>query len=91
MEPLNFDILRTKDLRVVLASLFVGLLGTLLAFTWPRRRTGGANLPPGPAPGWLVGNRNQVPKGGKPWRWFRDLNLEYGEFESVASSIRNVG
>jgi hypothetical protein len=25
----------------------------------------------------LVGNRNQIPVE-KPWRWFRDLNLEYG-------------
>lgn len=78
MASLNLELLRSHDLhspQVILASLLVGLVG-VLAWIWPRK---GANLPPGPAPGFFVGNSNQVPKEGKPWRWFRDLNLEYGE------------
>lgn len=36
------------------------------------------NLPPGPKPDFLVGNRNQVPSI-KPWRWFKKLNDQYGD------------
>lgn len=36
------------------------------------------NLPPGPKPDFLVGNRNQVPSV-KPWRWFKKLNDQYGD------------
>ncbi|KAL8292083.1 hypothetical protein RQP46_001549 [Phenoliferia psychrophenolica] len=62
-----------RDPQVILASFCVGLVSLLLAI-WPRKA---ANLPPGPTPTFFVGNRNQVP-GEKPWRWFRDLNLQYG-------------
>lgn len=32
-----------------------------------------------------VGNRNQAPKS-KPWRWFRDLNQQYGACQSLTLS-----
>ncbi|GAA5836682.1 hypothetical protein JCM11251_002697 [Rhodosporidiobolus azoricus] len=60
--------------QVLLGTLAFGL-ASLLVFLWPRKA---ANLPPGPAPGFFVGNRNQAPAT-KPWRWFRDLNQKYGD------------
>ncbi|GAA6032480.1 hypothetical protein JCM8097_004781 [Rhodosporidiobolus ruineniae] len=60
--------------QVLLGTVLFGL-ATFLAFFWPRKA---ANLPPGPAPGFFVGNRNQAPPT-KPWRWFRKLNEQYGD------------
>ncbi|BGP32800.1 hypothetical protein JCM10296v2_004584 [Rhodotorula toruloides] len=60
--------------QVLLGTVLFGL-ASILVLLWPRKA---ANLPPGPKPGFLVGNRNQAPKS-KPWRWFRDLNQQYGD------------
>ncbi|GAA5975296.1 hypothetical protein JCM11641_005927 [Rhodosporidiobolus odoratus] len=60
--------------QVLLGTVCFGL-ASLLVFLWPRK---GKNLPPGPAPGFFVGNRNQAPAA-KPWVWFRDLNRKYGD------------
>lgn len=56
------------------ASLVVGLVSILIA-GWPRKAK---DLPPGPAPGFFVGHRNQAPAS-KPWTWFQELNEQYGE------------
>ncbi|BGP40833.1 hypothetical protein JCM10450v2_004836 [Rhodotorula kratochvilovae] len=60
--------------QVLLGTLLFGL-ASVLVLVWPRK---GANLPPGPKPGFFVGNRNQAPPT-KPWRWFRKLNETYGD------------
>lgn len=85
MASLNTELFRAPSLSVtsapspsLLLSLVLGLALALLTWCWPRKA---GNLPPGPKPGFFVGNREQVPKEGKPWRWFRDLNLQYGECE----------
>lgn len=86
MASLNLELLRPSSSFALLPSpsvfisLLVGLLCAALALAWPRKA---ANLPPGPAPALFVGNREQVPKGGKPWKWFRDLNLQYGELQNA--------
>ncbi|KAJ7888809.1 cytochrome P450 [Mycena leptocephala] len=51
---------------------FVATVGALFVLR-PKKAK---DLPPGPG-NWLVGNRNQVPPQ-KPWRWFKDLNDQYG-------------
>ncbi|GJN91185.1 hypothetical protein Rhopal_004203-T1 [Rhodotorula paludigena] len=60
--------------EVLLGTLLFGL-ASVLVLIWPRKA---ANLPPGPKPGFFVGNRNQAPAA-KPWRWFKDLNDQYGD------------
>lgn len=56
------------------ATLAVGLVSILIA-GWPRKAK---DLPPGPAPGFFVGHRNQGPPS-KPWVWFQELNEQYGQ------------
>ncbi|GAA6009287.1 hypothetical protein JCM10207_004336 [Rhodosporidiobolus poonsookiae] len=69
--PMPFEVTTPQ---AVFGAFVVGL-ASLLIFLWPRKAS---NLPPGPAPGFFVGNRNQAPPS-KPWRWFRDLNQKYGD------------
>lgn len=90
MASLNTELFRPPSLSAtsapspsLLLSVVLGLALALLTWCWPRKA---GNLPPGPKPGFFVGNREQVPKGGKPWRWFRDLNLQYGECEERVRS-----
>ncbi|KAH8918097.1 cytochrome P450 [Atractiella rhizophila] len=61
------------DSQLPLLLLVTSLL--LAFYLYPKKRS---DLPPGPAPSLFLGNRQQVPKD-KPWRWFRDLNLKYGD------------
>lgn len=83
MASLNTELFRPPSFAATSApspslilSVVLGLALALLTWCWPRKA---GNLPPGPKPGFFVGNREQVPKEGKPWKWFRDLNLQYGE------------
>jgi hypothetical protein len=64
----------------------VTVLALGLAFILQFRPRKASNLPPGPTPGWFVGNRNQVPKEGKPWRWFKELNDKYGDVGQLSYS-----
>jgi cytochrome P450 len=75
MLELDLKLIDPTVLLIGTASALVALLFSLVAIP---KSYGAKNLPPGPAPDFLVGNRNQVPRI-KPWRWFKELNDRYGD------------
>ena len=65
-EPTIFDV-----------TVVVAALGLTLVFLRPSARRHG-RLPPGPKPGWLLGNLLDIPQE-LPWMVYRDWAQKYGE------------